>query len=136
VRVEGVLETCLYASDLEAAEAFYAGTLGLDVYSRDLGRHVFFRCGAGMFLVFNADRTSEPAREGHGPAVPPHGSHGPGHVAFRVPAITLEAWRTRFVERGIAVEADVEWPGGARSLYVRDPAGNSVELATAALWDL
>jgi hypothetical protein len=53
-----------------------------------------------------------------------------------VPGTALEIWRARFAERGIVVEADVQWPGGGRSLYVRDPAGNSVELAAATLWGL
>ena len=26
------------------------------------------------------------------------------------------------------------WPNGARSIYVRDPAGNSLEFAEPALW--
>jgi len=34
----------------------------------------------------------------------------------------------------IAIEADFEWPGGGRSVYVRDPAGNSVEFAEARIW--
>ena len=37
---------------------------------------------------------------------------------------------------GIAIEADFEWPGGGRSLYVRDPAGNSVEFAEPRIWKL
>ena len=41
--ITGVLETCLYASDLAAAERFYGGALGLQVFAREEGRHVFFR---------------------------------------------------------------------------------------------
>ena len=37
---------------------------------------------------------------------------------------------------GVRIEAEVAWPGGGRSIYVRDPSGNSVELATAAVWGL
>ena len=42
---------------------------------------------------------------------------------------------------GVAIEADFRWPGGdgvpgARSIYVRDPAGNSVEFAEPRLWNL
>ena len=33
-----------------------------------------------------------------------------------------------------AIEADFRWPNGARSIYVRDPAGNSIELADPAIW--
>jgi hypothetical protein len=31
---------------------------------------------------------------------------------------------------GVSIEKEVEWPRGGKSLYYRDPAGNSVELVT------
>jgi catechol 2,3-dioxygenase-like lactoylglutathione lyase family enzyme len=46
----------------------------------------------------------------------------------------LDAWRSALPERGIAIEHEHLWPNGARSLYFRDPAGNSVELATKEIW--
>jgi len=134
VTIRGVLETCVYATDLEAAERFYAGALGLDPFARVAGRHVFFRCGAGVFLVFNPEATSVPASGSR--SVPLHGAHGAGHAAFAVPAAELLPWRERLARHGVAIEADVEWPGGGQSLYVRDPAGNSIELATPAVWGL
>src|SRR5215510_8887406 len=136
MRVAGVLETCIYAADLGAAERFYADVVGLEVYSREPGRHVFFRCGAAMFLVFDPARTSEPSAKPSGIPVPPHGAHGPGHVAFRVDESTLPGWRDTLASAGVDIETEVEWPGGGRSIYVRDPAGNSVEFATAAIWGL
>jgi catechol 2,3-dioxygenase-like lactoylglutathione lyase family enzyme len=48
-----ILEACVYADDLAAAERFYAGVLGMEVIARVEGRHVFFRCGGRVFLVFN-----------------------------------------------------------------------------------
>ena len=36
----------------------------------------------------------------------------------------------------IAIEADFTWPGGGRSIYFRDPAGNCLELAEPAIWKL
>ena len=134
--IDGVLETCLYASDLAAAERFYAGVLGLEVFSREPERHVFFRCGPAMFLLFNPERTSTTPGEVGGVAVPAHGTSGAGHVAFRVPEAELPAWRARLADAGVAVEADIAWPRGGRSLYVRDPANNSVELASPRLWGL
>lgn len=128
MRVDQVLETCLYATDLGAAEAFYAGVLGLDVIGRVEGRHVFFRCGAGVFLVFNPDSTIE------GGELPAHGATGPGHAAFVLEPADLDAWRGRLAAHGIAIEHDHHWPNGGRSLYFRDPAGNSVELATRRVW--
>jgi len=136
MQVSGVLETCVYATDLEAAERFYADVIGLELYSREPGRHVFFRCGTAMFLVFDPNRTSEPARSARSIVVPPHGAHGAGHVAFRVDEAALPAWLARLAGAGIAIEAEVDWPGGGRSVYLRDPAGNSVELASPAIWGL
>jgi catechol 2,3-dioxygenase-like lactoylglutathione lyase family enzyme len=136
VPITGVLESCLYASDLAAAERFYAEVLGLRVYSREPERHLFFRCGPAMLLLFNPERTSTTPVEVGGVAVPVHGASGAGHVAFRVPEAELPAWRARLTDAGVAVEADIAWPRGGRSLYVRDPANNSVELASATLWGL
>ena len=124
-----VLETALYASDLDAAETFYTGVLGLEVIGRMEGRHVFFRCGDGVLLVFDPAATS--AWRGSAPA---HGATGPGHMAFAASGDDLEAWRTRLANAGVEIEAAVVWPNGSRSLYVRDPAGNSVEFAEPRLW--
>ncbi|HEY8503875.1 MAG TPA: VOC family protein [Gemmataceae bacterium] len=132
----GVLETVVYAADLGAAERFYADVLGLEVIAHEPGRHVFFRCGDGVFLVFNPGVTSTEETTVAGAAIPLHGATGPGHAAFRVPEAELAAWRERLRERGVAVESEVDWPNGGRSIYFRDPAGNSIELATARLWGL
>ncbi|MFO1143760.1 MAG: glyoxalase/bleomycin resistance/extradiol dioxygenase family protein, partial [Amaricoccus sp.] len=51
-------------------------------------------------------------------------------------AAELDQWRARLERAGVAVEADFRWPNGSRSIYVRDPAGNSVEFAEPALWGL
>jgi catechol 2,3-dioxygenase-like lactoylglutathione lyase family enzyme len=132
----GILETALYAHDLEEAERFYTTVLGLDVISRRAGRHVFFRCGAGVLLVFNPDTTAAETLLVAGVPVPLHGARGPGHLAFAVREAELEAWRQQLQAAGVAVESDLRWPGGERSLYFRDPAGNSVELAVPRLWGL
>jgi catechol 2,3-dioxygenase-like lactoylglutathione lyase family enzyme len=123
-----VLETGLYARDLEAVEEFYGQVLGLGVLFREEGRHVFFRCGPGTVLLFNSEVTRA------GKTLPPHGTEGDGHVAFAVAPERLDAWRRHLHRHEIAVEHEEEWGEGQRSLYVRDPAGNSVELATTNLW--
>jgi catechol 2,3-dioxygenase-like lactoylglutathione lyase family enzyme len=131
-----VLESALYCADLEAAERFYHEVLGLEVLTRQPGRHVFLRCGRGMVLLFNPEATADPASASGGPPVPSHGAHGPGHLAFRLPERDIEEWRTHLMAKEVPIEAEVRWPRGGYSLYVRDPAGNSIELATAALWGL
>lgn len=128
-RVDRLLEACIYVDDLEAAERFYSTVLGLELYSANNGRDVFFRCGDAMFLVFNPKRTR--IRDSD---VPVHGATGAGHVAFAVRDSQLQRWRRRLQAHGVTIEEEIEWPGGGRSLYFRDPSGNSVELATPSLW--
>lgn len=123
-----ILEACVYAEDLDAAERFYATVLGMEVIARVPGRHVFFRCGGRVFLVFNPAVTRE------GSTVPAHGGEGAGHVCFAMREREVDAWRAHLTAHGVAVESDHVWPGGGRSLYIRDPAGNSVELGTPAIW--
>lgn len=130
----GTLESALYADDLDAAEAFYAGTLGLPVIARQPGRHVFFRVGASVLLVFDPAATGRPPRPDAPLPVPPHGARGPGHYCFSVARTALDDWRGHLERAGMAIEADFHWPNGARSIYVRDPAGNSVEFAEPGLW--
>lgn len=130
-----MLEASVYAGDLAAARAFYEGTLGLDVILDQPGRHVFFRCGTTVLLVFRPDATLEPPHPDALP-VPPHGAEGPGHVCFSVPEAEMDAWADRLTGAGLAIESDFRWPNGVRSLYVRDPAGNSVEFASPRLWGM
>jgi catechol 2,3-dioxygenase-like lactoylglutathione lyase family enzyme len=132
--LDGVLETSLCAPDLDAAEPFYRDVLGLRVVARQPGRHVFFRCGRTMLLLFNPAQTAFETVSVGGRPIPKHGTQGAGHVAFAVEMEALSAWRDRLRQAGITIEAEVDWPQGGRSLYVRDPAGNSVELATPSIW--
>jgi catechol 2,3-dioxygenase-like lactoylglutathione lyase family enzyme len=136
VKVLGILETCVYARDLEAAERFYSTVIGLEVIARLPGRHVFFRCGRGVFLVFNPDKTESETTLIEGVPVPRHGARGAGHMAFAVPEADLEAWRGRLRAARVPIETEIHWPNGGRSIYFRDPAGNVLELATPRLWDL
>lgn len=131
----GVLETALYAEDLDAAEAFYGDTLGLDRIRREGARHVFFRCGDGVLLIFNPAETETPPAADALP-IPPHGARGPGHVCFRASANEIAAWAERLRAAGVAIESEFDWPQGGRSIYFRDPAGNSLEFAEPRIWGL
>lgn len=126
--IQAIVETCLYADDLDRAAAFYRDVLGLIESERSAGRHVFFPVGDGMLLLFNAQET----QRGH--TLPSHGASGPGHVALGVKAGELDVWRSRLAEHGVTIEQEVDWPRGGKSLYFRDPAGNSVELVTPGVW--
>ncbi|MEO7724902.1 MAG: VOC family protein [Chthoniobacterales bacterium] len=122
-------EAALYTSDLAAAKRFYHEVLGLEIVSSFEDRGMSFRCGATVLLVFNPARTRV-ADAG----VPTHGATGEGHIAFVIDESKIEPWRKRLKESGVAIESEIEWPEGGRSLYFRDPAGNVVELAPPSLW--
>ena len=125
-----ILETALYANDLDQAEAFYKSVLGLDLFAKEAGRHRFFKCGGQMLLIFNPAKTIEETE-----AVP-HGAYGPGHVAFAVPLAELDEWTSHLKGKGIEIEKEVLWPKGGRSIYFRDPAGNCLELASPLVWGM
>jgi XTP/dITP diphosphohydrolase len=131
MKARSILETVLYAGDLTAARQFYGKVMGLDLVQEVEGRFVFFRIGEAMLLIFNPTATA-----GQTGLIPAHGARGAGHVCFRATASEISQWSVHFAGHGVAIEADVTWPSGGRSLYVRDPAGNSVELAEARIWDL
>ena len=131
MKVNRILETSLYASDLPAAENFYLQVLGLEPYSRVAGRHLFYKIGDAMLLIFNPEKTRD-----SGGDVPAHGAKGPGHVSFAVRENELEGWRAQLVRQKIEIEAEIAWPKGGYSLYFRDPAGNSIELATPQTWGM
>ena len=135
MRPAGILETVLYAKDLGATEAFYRDVLGLQPFASVAGRHLFYRCGGQVLLIFDPDATSVPPLPGALP-VPPHGARGPGHVCFRATATEIDDWAKRLAAKGIAIEAAFEWPGGGRSIYFRDPSGNCLEFAEPRIWGL
>ncbi|MGB5559412.1 MAG: VOC family protein [Paracoccaceae bacterium] len=130
---QAILEAALYVDDLDAAEAFYGQLLGLERITRAGNRHVFYKVGKTVLLIFNPAKTEIADPDAHLP-VPPHGARGPGHVCFAATRQEIEAWRARLTAQGCAIERDFDWPNGARSIYFRDPAGNSIEIAEPGLW--
>ena len=128
-----ILETVLYAEDLVAVRGFYEHVLGLEVYAALPERFVFFKAGEQMLLIFNPRATAQQTNE-QGP--PAHGAAGPGHVCFRAAFSEMADWRAQLERNSVEIEKEMDWPGGGHSLYVRDPAGNSVEFAEPRIWNL
>jgi len=131
-----VLESALYAENLDETAAFYDEVLGLARVSEVAGRHVFFRVADGVMLLFKPSATVEPPAPDASLPVPPHGAAGPGHLCFAATAAEIDAWAARLAAAGVAIEADFHWPQGGRSIYFRDPAGNSLEFAEPRIWGL
>lgn len=132
MRAKSILETVLYAADPEACAAFYREIFGLEELRAVPGRFNFLRCGPQMLLIFAPQQSRDQTQQN---GIPPHGAQGQGHICFGVAtAEELEAWQRHLAACGIGIEHCHDWPGGGRSLYLRDPAGNSVELAETRIW--
>ncbi|HYL82440.1 MAG TPA: VOC family protein [Candidatus Acidoferrum sp.] len=126
-QITGILETVLYVNDIDRAEQFYREVMCLTQIGKDPGRHVFFRVGSGVLLLFLAERTRQTR------SLPPHGADGEIHVCFTVSPTEYEIWKRRVQEHGLDILQETEWPRG-RSFYFRDPDGNLLELANADIW--
>ena len=131
MRIQAIIETGIYVNDLDGTERFCRDNFGLRVTAKEPGRHVFFQVGtSSVLLAFIAEATLKATEK------TPHGVKGPGHFAMGIEAESLDAWGRKLQENGIIIEDDVSWPQGGRSIYFRDPAGNSVELVTPGVWGL
>ncbi|MGD8633355.1 MAG: VOC family protein [Anaerolineales bacterium] len=128
MKIDRIYETVLYAGDLHSAEEFYRVVLGLDVV-RQSELLVAFQCGEGVLLIFNPDHSGAPGRD-----IPSHGATGPGHLAFAVDEDDFNAWKHHLETHDVEIEAELKWESGGRSVYFRDPAGNSLELAVPTIW--
>ena len=131
--IERILETALYVDDQQAARRFYVDLLGctpLLEIPRMLALDV---AGRSVLLLFQRGATLEPLAS-EGGVIPPHGGVGQQHLAFAIPADAIDAWTARLEKAGVAIESQVRWARGGTSLYVRDPDGHSVELATPGVW--
>ena len=129
LRAPALLESAIYGPDLDALETFYVEVFGLVPIDRSPGRLVALRCGNAALLLFDPAATRV-----EGGSIPPHGVNGAGHIAFVIQDDDLSGWRRRLADHEVPVEREVTWPEGGTSLYMRDPAGNSVELAPPHIW--
>jgi catechol 2,3-dioxygenase-like lactoylglutathione lyase family enzyme len=131
-QVTGVYETVLYGSDVSALARFYVSVAGLRLIEL-APDGLFAACripDGGVLLLFDPALSSPPGR-----SVPSHGTSGSGHVAFRVRDGELQSWMEHLAACELEIERFVEWGGGLASVYVRDPAGNSVEFVDGEIWE-
>jgi catechol-2,3-dioxygenase len=117
--VAGVCEITLETDDRPTLERFYRTALSLDVLSREDDR-TWLACGPGARLGLWTRGAKEFGDRG--------GRHV--HFALSVEAGSLDDACRRLHELNIDYHGPVQHPGGDRSIYCEDPAGNVVEL-----WD-
>ena len=130
MRLTGLHHLTAIVRDLDRTTAFYRDVLGLALVRQGASdddpdaRHFWFAAGepeAGQLISFLEY-----------PAMPP-GTVGAGSVQHF--ALTVEsaeeqvAWRDYLRSRGVDC-TDVFARGGFRSIYLRDPDGHIVEIAT------
>lgn len=123
-----ILETVLYAVDMDAAEKFYSDVLELPLLTKEPGRSLVYTVGPDMLLIFYAPESLKKTN------LPAHGASGPGHVAFEIDENEYETWKEHLTGRKVVIEKEVTWKSSARSLYFRDPSGNVLEIATPGVW--
>ena len=122
--VQSIGHAVLKVSNMERAEAFYHGVLGLPIATRwdGLGRDMtFFTLGNHHDLAVVAMGDDAPQ--------PPSAGTGLAHVAFKVGDSTdeLAQMKRTLDEKGWPVDRAVDH-GVTHSLYLRDPDGNGIEL--------
>ena len=132
-RLNGLLETCIYVDDLEAAKRFYLDLFGFDVLRSD-ERFCALDAGRGTVLILFRRGATTSAVQLPGGLVPSHDGSGPAHFAFAAPLDELPRWKEELRRRNIPLESEATWPMGGRSLYFRDPDGHLVELASPGIW--
>ena len=126
--IHGVYETVLYADEIPAMVAFYRDVVGLEPIDPPDELSAAFRLADGnVLLIFDPERSSAAGR-----FVPSHGTRGAGHMAFGVEG--LDELKADLEQRGIEIEREIEWNENGRSVYFRDPAGNSVEYVEGEIW--
>ncbi len=121
--IQGLGEVALRVNDLDAMQRFYSDAIGLELMRRFPGS-AFFRIAAGVaghtqiLALFDRGETNR-SRTEHSPL---------DHLAFAIAAGNYEGEKARLEGMGLNVTtAFHEWVGW-RSLYVRDPEDNTVEL--------
>jgi len=133
LRINGIVETCLYSNNLPRSVRFYREKLGLRLLESSERFAVFSVADKQVLLIFLTGGTTGPIPTPGG-LIPPHDAAGTLHFAFAISTKDFSAWEQHLVAQGIAIESKVDWPAGGKSLYFRDPDDHLVELVTPGIW--
>jgi catechol 2,3-dioxygenase-like lactoylglutathione lyase family enzyme len=133
MQVLGIIETALYVADVKVAAKFYRRLFGFATLFESDRLIALNVAGRNVLLLFPEGGTSEPFAVPAG-IIPPHSGSANGHFAFSIRAEDVEPWQRHLESEGVPVESVVSWPGGAKSIYFRDPDRNLAELITPGFW--
>ena len=133
MQINKIIEAAIYCDNVDEMSEFYQQIFGFEVAMNSSPRGIFLRAGESMLIIFNRSMTSQEDQ-----MVPHHGVTGAQHFAFEIPDGEYDDWKKTLLDKGIEIEKEMSWSeeknNGARSLYFRDPAGNSVELVEKKIW--
>ena len=126
--LDGLLETALYVDDPVRSAGFYRDLFSFEaiVESERLiamampNRQVLLLFKKGLSLAHTV----------------PHDADGQIHLAWAIPADSLNDWERRLAELALPVLERTTWERGGTSLYFRDPDGHLLELATPGVWTI
>jgi len=135
-KVDGLLETALWVSDLQRSLDFYHSVFGFEKIEEAPDRLIALGvAGRQVLLLAKVGASTQPGANPGG-AIPPFDGSGEGHVAFAITESEWDPWEEWLQEKGIKIENRVNWERGGRSLYFRDPDGNVLELGTPGIWSI
>jgi len=128
-KIDGVLESSLYVSDVSRSTRFYQETFGFAVISDFGQRGCAMHAGMRQVLLLFKKGASRGIQS-------PHDGDGELHIAFAIASSELDNWESWLRARGIAVEEKRAWGSGGWSLYFRDPDRHLIELVTPGTWSV
>ncbi|HHB1425797.1 TPA: VOC family protein [Serratia odorifera] len=134
LKIERVIETALYVSDMARASQFYETVLLLPAMVAKARFRAYDVGGQNVLLLFVKGDALGGSPEPTG-YIPPHDGHGPYHIGLAVSRQQLPAWERQLAQHGVEIEGRMNWPRGGESLYFRDPDHHLLELVTPGLWD-
>ncbi len=111
-RTKRIHHVTVMGTDLEIADAFYGGAIGLDRIQRPdfPSKGIWYEIDGTHVHIILADRADPPS---------------PRHIAFEVD--DLEATLSRVEQMGLPIWSDIQLEGFVRK-HCRDPFGNGIEL--------
>jgi catechol 2,3-dioxygenase-like lactoylglutathione lyase family enzyme len=133
MKIDGIVETALHVEDVNRSAEFYERLFGLERISADDRFCALALPGNTVLLFFKKGGSLEP-KVIPGGVIPPHDGAGRLHLAFKIPADSLESCTRSLTDNGVAIESRVHWERGGTSLYFRDPDEHLVELITPGCW--
>ncbi|WP_086478320.1 VOC family protein [Arenibacter amylolyticus] len=135
LKVNGVLETSLYVSNLQVSMTFYRTLFKFKLLIETRNFCAFNVSDKQVLLLF-LEGSASAGSTGSGGLIPPHDGNGYLHLAFAIAKDELSPWKEWLRKNKVTIESEYRWERGGTSLYFRDPDNHLLELATPGLWTI